>query len=94
MIQVGRRGAFMTKDEARREVVRRWRALTPAERQSHQQLVAFATALDQELSFATLGDSRRVIEAWLVRDMEHRDAVLHQIDEKARHRERAPRGNR
>lgn len=73
----------MTKEEARREVVRRWRALPYRDRQTHASLSQFAHALAQEISFDTLGDRVRLIEAWLVKDVEHRDAVLKEIDAKA-----------
>lgn len=73
----------MTKEEARREVVRRWRALPQDHPQTHESLSQFARAIAQEISFDTLGDRVRIIEAWLVKDVEHRDAVLKEIDAKA-----------
>jgi hypothetical protein len=73
----------MTKDEARREAVRRWRALPAGERQTLASVSQFARALAQEIVFETLADRERLIEAWLVKDMEHRDAVLQEIDARA-----------
>jgi hypothetical protein len=80
----------MTKDEARREVVKRWRALPAGARQTHAHLSQFAHALAQEIVFETLADRTRLIEAWLIKDMEHRDAVLQEIDARVGRQSRPP----
>ena len=59
-----------TKDEAREEALRRWRALPPTERQTIDQAQIFAAALAAELDFRTMGNSRMVILGWLVRDLD------------------------
>jgi hypothetical protein len=58
-----------TKDEAREETLRRWHALPPDDRQSLEQAEFFAAALAGELDFRTMGNSRKIILGWLVRDL-------------------------
>jgi len=58
-----------TKDEAREETLRRWHALSPDDRQSLEQAEFFAAALAGELDFRTMGNSRKIILGWLVRDL-------------------------
>lgn len=60
----------LTKDEARREAIRRWRDLPPEERQTHMQASVFAAGLVEELAFRTMTNRRKLIEAWLIEDME------------------------
>lgn len=59
----------MTKDEARDEAIRRWRALPEDERQTHQQAQVLAAGLAEELDFRTMGNSRKVITAWLIHEL-------------------------
>ncbi len=59
----------LTKDEAHREAIRRWHALPVEERQTHLHAQVFAAGLAEELVFRTMGDRRRVITAWLVKDI-------------------------
>lgn len=59
-----------TKDEAREESLRRWHALPPDERQTIEQAQIFAAALAGQLDFRTMGNTRRVILGWLVRDLD------------------------
>jgi hypothetical protein len=59
-----------TKDEAREESLRRWRALPATERQTIAQAQIFAAALAGQLDFRTMGNSRMVILGWLVRDLD------------------------
>ena len=63
----------MTKDEAKVEALRRWRALPEAERRTHDQAQVFAAGLAEELDFRTMGNERKVIAAWLVRDLDGAD---------------------
>lgn len=58
-----------TKDEAREETLRRWHALSPDDRQTTEQAEFFAAALAGELDFRTMGNSRKIILGWLVRDL-------------------------
>lgn len=59
----------MTKDEARKQVLKLWRALPPLERQSFAQAEAFALGLAPSIEFETMGNKSRVIVAWLQRDL-------------------------
>lgn len=60
----------MTKDEAFREALRRWHDLPGEERQTITQAQVFAAGLADLLDFRTMGNERKVIEAWLVRDLQ------------------------
>lgn len=60
----------MTKQEAFHEAIRRWHELPEAERQTHTDAKVFAAGLADALDFRTMGNERKVIEAWLVRDLE------------------------
>lgn len=59
----------LTKDEAREETLRRWRALPAQDRQTIEQAELLAAALADELQFRTMGNSRKVILGWLAREM-------------------------
>jgi hypothetical protein len=59
----------MTKDEAHKEAVKRWRELPIASRQTISQALDFAKNLDAVLQFDTLGARPRIIEAWLIREL-------------------------
>ena len=60
----------LTKDEAFNEALRRWHELQEQERQTITQAKVFAAGLAEQLDFRTMGNERKVIEAWLVRDLE------------------------
>lgn len=60
----------LTKDEAHHEAVRRWHELPPGERQTHVQAQVFAASLADDLDFRTMGNERKVIAAWLVREID------------------------
>ena len=51
----------MTKDQAHREVIRLWRKLPVMERQKFDQAEKFATLIESEIDFPTLGDKRAMI---------------------------------
>ena len=74
----------LTKDEARKEVVRRWRALPVMQRQTHQQADAFATSLVGAIGFRTMGDPQKLIMAWLVRDLEEIAVALRTVEARLR----------
>ena len=59
----------MTKAEAERETLIRWRALPLKDRQTYKQATVFAAKLANELNFVTLGTKERIIVAWLARDL-------------------------
>ena len=66
----------MTKDEARREVLRLWRALPATARKSFAQAVTFAEAIEASIEFTTVGVKTKIIAAWLQRDqLEHAAAA-------------------
>jgi hypothetical protein len=59
----------LTKDQAREESLRRWRALPVYQRQTIDHAQVFAAALADELNFHTMANRRRVIESWLIQDI-------------------------
>lgn len=59
----------MTKEEAKTEALQRWRALPVSERRTQQQAEVFAATLAEQLDFRTMGNERKVIAAWLIRDL-------------------------
>ena len=61
----------MTKQEAEQEVLRRWYLLRDDQRASYEQAEAYATRLDSELDFHTVTERRRLIAAWLIREVSH-----------------------
>jgi hypothetical protein len=60
----------LTKDEAFHEALRRWHELPEEERLTITQAQVFAASLADALDFRTMGNARKVIEAWLVLDLE------------------------
>lgn len=60
---------YLTKDEAHKEAIRRWRDLPVMDRQTYTQAQVFAASLAEEIDFRTMGNERKVIAAWLIRDM-------------------------
>lgn len=73
----------MTKDEAEREVIRRWRALSVMERRTFAQAVEFAKSLANVIEFHTTGNIGKVMAAWLIRDVEQAGAALQTLDTRA-----------
>jgi hypothetical protein len=73
----------VTKDEAQREVLRRWRELPIMSRQTYAQAVQFAKTLVGAMQFETLANRDRLVEAWLVRDLQNRDLALRTVDRRA-----------
>jgi len=63
-----------TKDEAREETLRRWHALPDHERQTIEQANVFAAAVADDFDFRTMGNTRRIILGWLIRDLEGKPA--------------------
>lgn len=61
---------FLTKDEAFNEALRRWHQLPPEERQTHMDAQVLAAGLAEELDFRTMANKRKIIEAWLIRDLD------------------------
>jgi hypothetical protein len=59
----------MTKEEAERETIRRWYMLPEQERDSYEAADAYAYRLDLELDFHTVTLRRRLIGAWLIREV-------------------------
>lgn len=59
----------MTKQEAEQEAVRRWYLLPEHQRETYEQAEAYADRLDAELEFHTVTARRRLIAAWLIREV-------------------------
>lgn len=59
----------MSKDEAEREAIRRWRELPADLRETADQAEAYAAILVRELEFTSVTGRERLIGAWLIRDM-------------------------
>lgn len=59
----------MTKDEAYHEAIRRWHNLPKDERQTYVHAQVLAAGLAEELDFRTMANKRKIIEAWLCRDL-------------------------
>ena len=60
----------LTKDEAHDEALRRWHLLPEDERQTHTDAKVFADGLAEVLDFRTMANERKIIEAWLIRELE------------------------
>ncbi len=73
----------MTKDEARKQVLKLWRALPPLERQSLAQAEAFALSIAPSLDFETMGNKSRVVVAWLQRDLLEIAAAVEAVRQRA-----------
>ena len=58
----------LTKDDARDETLRRWRALPAEERETDEQAQVFAAALAEQLEFRTMANARKLILSWLTRE--------------------------
>jgi hypothetical protein len=65
----------MTKGEAERECIRRWRELPRPERATLDQAAAFAEMLLAEMEFPTSGDRAHLIRSWLQRDLQLRGGL-------------------
>lgn len=61
----------MTKDEAQKVAIARWREL-PRSNQTVDNAVEYAKVLAPTLNFRTMGKPEAVIAAWLVRDLASR----------------------
>ena len=59
----------MTKQAAREEALKRWRALPADQRRNLDQAKIFAAALAEELDFRSMANTRKLIFAWLARDV-------------------------
>ena len=58
----------MTKDEAEKEALKRWREL-PLANQTVENAIEFAKVLLPALEFETLGSREKILAAWLIRDL-------------------------
>ena len=61
--------AMMSKIEAERECIQRWRDLPRQERSTNDQAASFATRLMDDIDFPTSGDRHSFIRGWLQRDL-------------------------
>lgn len=60
---------LLTKDEARREALRRWHALPPNRRHTYEDAAAFAASPEGRIEFQTVADPQKIVTAWLIRDL-------------------------
>lgn len=60
---------LLTKEEARREALRRWHALPPSRRQTYEDAAAFAGSPEGRIEFQTVADPQKIVTAWLIRDL-------------------------
>lgn len=60
----------MTKSQAHAEVLKRWREKPFKDRKTYAQAQAFALELVDQLDFQTLGQKQKIIEGWLVREVD------------------------
>jgi hypothetical protein len=59
----------MTKAEAEQEVIRRFNLLAEHDRETYEQADAYAARLVEEIHFESFMDRRRLIAAWLIREI-------------------------
>ena len=59
-----------SKDEARRETLQRWRALPVQSRRNVEDAANLADSLVRDMAFRTMADPKRLIFAWLVRELD------------------------
>ncbi len=59
----------LSKEDAHREAIRRWHTLPASERRTEMHARVFAAGLVDDLDFRTMGNRRRIIEAWLVKEI-------------------------
>jgi hypothetical protein len=59
----------MTKDEAQREAIRRFRQLPLHQRQQIEDAEAYSKRLEMELDFHTVTNRQKLIAAWLIREI-------------------------
>jgi len=59
-----------SKDEARRETLQRWRALPAQSRRNVEDAAILADSLVRAMQFRTMADPKRLIFAWLVRELD------------------------
>lgn len=69
----------LSKQDAEREVLRRWYLLPPDQRGSYEHAEAYSKRLDIELEFRTMTSKQKLIAAWLIREV---DRVAHAGDER------------
>ncbi len=60
----------LSKQDAEREVLRRWSQLPPHQRLSYEDAEAYAKRLDAELDFRTMTSKEKLIAAWLIREID------------------------
>jgi hypothetical protein len=63
---------MLSKPEAERECIRRWRELPRDRRSTPEQAADYAVTLMDEIAFATSGDRLHFIRGWLQRDLQLR----------------------
>jgi hypothetical protein len=59
----------MNQEDAKREIIREWRALPKEQRQTEKQAALFAMQIKDKYKFRCAGDRYQTINAWLRRHM-------------------------
>ena len=59
----------MKQEDAKREILREWRALPEKRRQSQDDATRFAFSVVNKYKFGGTGDPYQTIRAWILRDM-------------------------
>lgn len=60
----------MDKREAHAKILSLWRERPPAERRTYKHAIDFAATVASEVEFETLGNKLKIIEGWLVKDVD------------------------
>jgi uncharacterized protein YozE (UPF0346 family) len=66
---------MLSKLDAERECIRRWRALPREQRSTNEQAGSFAASLFEEIIFPTSGDRYHFIRGWIQRDLQLRGGL-------------------
>ncbi len=60
----------MTKDEARREAIRRWLELPPERREAYDDAEVYAAQIAPDLDFPTITNRTRMVALWLILEVD------------------------
>ena len=60
----------MTKDEARREAIRRWLELPLERREAYNDAEVYAAQIADELDFPTITNRTRMVALWLILEID------------------------
>ena len=63
----------LSKQDAEREVLRRWSLLPPHERRTYEDAEAYSLRLDREIDFHSMMNKQKLIAAWLIRELDRQN---------------------